>query len=145
MDKRKQLSEAGKIQQRVHTLETFRHRKMGTGKKRGDKMSLSPRQAVKAHCQECLSMSQFNRQEVQECKGDTWTHGECAFYPYRLGKRMPVKVFRQFCIQCMNGQTSLIAECTSTNCKIYPYRFGRNPNRSGIGGFSFKQAVSQQK
>lgn len=98
-------------------------------------MSLSPSQTVKAHCQACLGMNQFNKSEVEACKGDTWNFGECAFFPYRLGKRMPVKVFRKFCVQCMNGQTSLIAGCTSTNCKIYPYRFGRNPNRSGVGGF----------
>jgi hypothetical protein len=94
---------------------------------------LSPRQAIRAHCQECLGMSQFNRSEVEVCQGDTCFTGPCPLYPNRLGKRISVKVFRRFCIHCQGGQSNFIAECLSTDCKIFPYRSGKNPSLVGIG------------
>lgn len=97
------------------------------------KQILSPSQTVKAHCQECLGLKNYNRQEVEACKGDTCKTGPCPFHPYRLGKRISVKVFRAFCFHCMGGQPRLISECPSTDCRIYPYRMGKNPSRQGIG------------
>lgn len=94
---------------------------------------LSPMQTVRAQCVECLGLTRWDRKEIENCKGDTCKTGPCLFWSYRLGKRIPVKVFRKFCIDCMNGQLSLISECTSPNCKIYPYRMGQNPLRQGIG------------
>lgn len=101
-------------------------------------MRLSPSQAVKAHCQECLGLNQFNRQEIEACQGDNCFTGPCPLFPYRLGRRIPVKVFRSFCKHCMGGNDSLIKDCPSENCKIYPYRFGKNPSRQGIGGNLFQ-------
>ena len=95
---------------------------------------LSPMETVRAHCTECLGLTQYDRTEIENCRGDTCIGG-CALFPYRLGKRIPVKVFRKFCIECMNGQRSLIAKCPTKICNIFPYRFGKNPARSGVGRY----------
>jgi len=34
----------------------------------------------------------------------------------------------------MGENRSLIKGCPSTSCNVYPYRFGKNPMRQGIGG-----------
>lgn len=95
---------------------------------------LSPQQTVRVHCIECLGLIQFNRTSIQNCKGDTCFIGPCPLFPYRLGRRISVKVFRAFCIHCMGGNRSLIKDCPSKSCNVYPYRFGKNPMRQGIGG-----------
>ncbi len=87
---------------------------------------LTPNETVRALCIECLGLPQYNRSEIENCKGDTCIGG-CALFPYRLGKRIPVKVFRKFCSECMNRQPALIPECPATKCKIFPYRMGKNP------------------
>lgn len=95
---------------------------------------LSPQETVRAHCTECLGLAHYNRSEIQNCKGDTCFTGPCPFFPYRLGRRISVKVFRAFCIHCMGGNKSFIKDCPSVSCNVYPYRFGKNPGRQGIGG-----------
>ena len=93
---------------------------------------LTPNETVKAFCVECLGLKQFNRSEIENCRGDTCVNG-CALFPYRLGKRIPVKIFKKFCTECMNGQEGLIPECPATKCKIHQYRFGKNPAKAGQG------------
>jgi hypothetical protein len=45
----------------------------------------------------------------------------------------PVKAIREMCIECMGGRDNershkkLIAECATTVCALYEYRFGKNP------------------
>ena len=92
---------------------------------------LTPNQTVRAFCTECLGLPQCNRSEIENCKGDTCVNG-CALFPYRLGKRIAVKVFRKLCTECMNGQLALIAGCPATKCKIYQYRFGKSPAHQKI-------------
>ena len=31
---------------------------------------------------------------------------------------------RQFCIECMGWQSSLVTDCTHKHCVLYPYRMG---------------------
>ena len=42
---------------------------------------LTPSEAAKAQCQECLGLNQFNRNEIQNCKGDTCYAGPCPLFP----------------------------------------------------------------
>ena len=93
---------------------------------------LTPTETVRAFCMECLGLTYFNKSEIESCRGDTCVNG-CALFPYRLGRRIPVKVFRRFCTECMNGQEHLIPECPATRCKIHQYRLGKNPARQGQG------------
>lgn len=41
----------------------------------------------------------------------------------------PQKAIVNFCIMCMGGHKSWVKECTSINCPLYEFRFGRNPYR----------------
>ena len=45
----------------------------------------------------------------------------------------PLKAIRAKCLDCSGGQPSEVRECPDTECSLYPYRFGKNPNRKGIG------------
>ena len=47
-------------------------------------------------------------------------------------KKNPTKVIRQFCIECMCGVLSEVANCTAPDCKLYPWRAGKNPYRTKI-------------
>ena len=43
----------------------------------------------------------------------------------------PVKAIREFCVDCCCcGSTSAVKECTSVNCALYHFRFGKNPYRT---------------
>jgi hypothetical protein len=46
----------------------------------------------------------------------------------------PLKSIRSKCLDCMCGQPKEVRKCTSTDCPLFEYRFGKNPSRSGIGG-----------
>lgn len=43
----------------------------------------------------------------------------------------PLKAIRAMCISCMGGGNphELIANCHSSDCALYAFRFGRNPHR----------------
>ena len=45
----------------------------------------------------------------------------------------PIKAIRFKCQECSNFQPSEIRNCVITDCPLYPFRMGKNPNRSGIG------------
>ena len=47
----------------------------------------------------------------------------------------PLKAIRAKCLDCMCGQVQEVRLCPCTDCPLYPYRMGHNPNRKGIGGF----------
>lgn len=44
----------------------------------------------------------------------------------------PIKAIRMKCLDCCSGQNKEIRLCTVINCPIYPYRFGRRPDKSVI-------------
>ena len=45
----------------------------------------------------------------------------------------PVKAIREKCIDCMCGQKHEVKLCPITDCSLYPFRLGKNPNRKGLG------------
>jgi len=45
----------------------------------------------------------------------------------------PVKAIRAYCLDCCNWQAYEVTHCTRTQCELYPYRMGHNPNRKGVG------------
>lgn len=51
----------------------------------------------------------------------------------------PLKAIRAKCIDCSAGVAKEVRECVVTDCSLYPFRMGKNPNRAGIGG-EFKAA-----
>lgn len=53
----------------------------------------------------------------------------------------PIKAIRAKCQDCCCGQYKEVALCPCTDCPLYPYRFGKDPHRSGTvnkGSFSKK-------
>ena len=46
----------------------------------------------------------------------------------------PIKAIRAKCIDCMCGLTHEVKLCPITDCSLWPYRMGHNPNRAGKGG-----------
>jgi hypothetical protein len=90
-------------------------------------MKLTPLEALKAYCINCLGLKQFNTEAVKDCQGDTALNGACPFYPYRLGKRPPVSIFRKYCLYCTSGSREYVSECPAVTCPAYSYRMGKNP------------------
>ena len=45
----------------------------------------------------------------------------------------PLRAIRSKCRDCTNGSLKDIRLCTFSDCPLYPFRMGRNPNRKGIG------------
>ena len=41
----------------------------------------------------------------------------------------PVKAIRKNCLDCSGGSVSEVRNCVVTDCPLYLYRLGRNPNR----------------
>ena len=106
---------------------------------------MTPKETVQAYCTHCLGMKQHNADEIRDCQGDQDFAGPCPFFPYRLGKRISVTVFRAFCLQCMGGNRELVRECETVSCPVHPYRFGKNPALKGqIRGASLLSKCSKE-
>jgi len=50
----------------------------------------------------------------------------------------PLKAIRLKCLDCSAGSAKEIRLCEHIDCALYQYRFGKNPNRKGIGGNGFR-------
>lgn len=68
---------------------------------------------------------------VKDCEGDQARNGACPLYPYRMGKRPPVSIFRKYCMYCTNGDRKYVEDCPAASCPVYSYRFGKNPALTG--------------
>ena len=93
---------------------------------------LTPKETAHAWCHYCLEDRRDS--EVENCGGQlVYATGKpCVFYPYRNGrKRVPPKVFKQFCLECQGGNRVFVEECSTEDCMIHPLRFGKNPSIKG--------------
>lgn len=117
------------------------------GKMQSMNEKLTPLETVRASCTHCLGLAQFNTEAVRNCQGDQSVNGPCPFFPYRMGKRISIRVFRAFCLQCMGGSPNLVRECETVSCPVYPYRMGKNPAKRGQGASVeiLKKAREQRK
>ena len=85
---------------------------------------LTPRQAIREHCIDCIG----GACAVRDCDGHKSADGPCIFFPYRMGAGRPsIRLIRKFCLYCMGGSRKLVRECSSTACAFLPYRMGKNP------------------
>ena len=57
--------------------------------------------------------------------------------------KSPLKAIRAKCLDCMCDQPMEVRLCPCTDCPLYPYRMGHNPNRKGIGGFKEKDGEGE--
>lgn len=44
-------------------------------------------------------------------------------------KKNPMRLIRDFCIECSGGNQSEARKCTAYSCQLWPYRMGKNPFR----------------
>ena len=44
----------------------------------------------------------------------------------------PLRAIRKKCLDCSCFQPKEVRKCTVIDCPIYPYRFGRRPNKETI-------------
>lgn len=44
----------------------------------------------------------------------------------------PLKAVRLKCLDCSNGSSNEVKLCPVEKCPLYPFRFGKNPNRDGL-------------
>jgi hypothetical protein len=44
--------------------------------------------------------------------------------------KSPLKAIRDNCVDCSGGTLKEVRNCVIHNCPLYPFRMGRNPNRS---------------
>lgn len=60
----------------------------------------------------------------------------------------PMKAIRAKYLDCCCGFSNEVRLCPIKKCPLYSYRFGKNPNRSGIGNhnvqFYSKKTISAQ-
>ncbi|MFC2119811.1 hypothetical protein ACFLQ4_01940 [Bacteroidota bacterium] len=56
----------------------------------------------------------------------------------------PLKAIRQYCLDCSNGSPKEVKLCQIEDCPLYKFRFGKNPNRKGIGGQGFPKTFVQK-
>lgn len=52
----------------------------------------------------------------------------------------PVKSIRKHCLRCAERPRD-VRLCGITDCYLYPFRMGKNPNRAGIGGRFARQCA----
>jgi len=46
----------------------------------------------------------------------------------------PLKAIRAKCLECSGGSVGEVRNCLVPECALFPFRFGTNPSRRGIGG-----------
>lgn len=84
----------------------------------------SPLGAIRNYCRGCVETAA----DIRTCGGDKMALGPCPFHPYRLREGRPkLRTLRTFCIECMGGALSLVKDCHTKSCPIYPFRLGHRP------------------
>ena len=63
----------------------------------------------------------------------------------RLTTRLtPIKAIRAKCLECCENISIEVKRCESTNCPLFEYRMGKNPNRAGVGRKTNLSGISQK-
>ena len=62
-----------------------------------------------------------------------------------MKKLTPINAIRVKCIECSGGSKKEVAHCHIDDCSLYPYRFGTNPNRKGIGNKNIRKTISNKR
>jgi hypothetical protein len=99
----------------------------------------SPLKAIRMHCLWCCC-EQPN--EVKHCGAVN-----CNSYPLRFRKSVPgirpLTVIKNHCAECSGDEQA--KDCKVTDCALWHFRTGRNPNRAGLGNHSPNQAGLKKK
>lgn len=55
----------------------------------------------------------------------------------------PLKAIRSNCLICSCFSPQEVKLCPMLDCPLYPYRFGHNPSRAGLGGNFARKSLSE--
>lgn len=82
---------------------------------------MTPLKAIRQRCADCQPI----RSELDKslCK-------ECQLKNYALTNLKKIKAYCKWCCNKYSPKDW----CSSPECSLYIYRFGKNPSRQGIGG-----------
>ena len=56
----------------------------------------------------------------------------------------PIKAIRAKCMNCVCDQANEIKLCPITDCPLYPFRFGKNPNKKANLTDEQRSALSER-
>lgn len=56
----------------------------------------------------------------------------------------PIKAIRAKCLDCCCNMANEVKLCPITECSLYPYRMGKNPNRTSNMTDEQRQAASER-
>ena len=56
----------------------------------------------------------------------------------------PLKAIRKNCLDCCNGSAKEVRLCPIEDCPLHQFRFGKNPNRAGVGGKGFPRKLVEK-
>ena len=53
----------------------------------------------------------------------------------------PVKAIRMYCLECSGQSPKEVKECSISDCPLFKFRLGKNPNRKGCrpNAYSFEK------
>ena len=57
----------------------------------------------------------------------------------------PLRAIRWKCLDYMYDSAQEVKLCPSQDCPLWPYRFGHNPARAGVGGKGFKEKTPDSR
>ena len=61
-----------------------------------------------------------------------------------MKKLTPLGAIRQNCLDCSGGSATEVKSCTRSDCPLYTFRFGKNPQRKGVGSVgNFSNRIAQ--
>lgn len=49
-----------------------------------------------------------------------------------IGVPSPLRVIRENCLDCTGGSPAAVKSCGIVECRMWPYRFGRNPKEDDL-------------
>lgn len=81
--------------------------------------------AIKEFCKQCVSSNK--KKTIKDCGGEMViaTKKPCALFNYRLKGRGNLKAVRRNCVDCMDGSFQAVDDCTTKDCMLYAFRYGR--------------------
>jgi hypothetical protein len=88
-------------------------------------------EAIRAFCRECVNS--HLKKVIENCGGEhvIVTKKPCALLKYRLKGKGTLSAIRKNCVECQGGKSSMVSECETETCFLYPFRLGKHPNKIG--------------
>ncbi len=80
-------------------------------------------------------MTYFNKAPELDAKSDHET----------IASNSPLRAIRKYCLACSGKSQKEVTFCVIPDCALFPFRFGRNPHRQGVGSLSNLRPAKARK